>query len=596
MSERARFTSLYWRLLGALVVMLALVGATAGFLVARSWEREAIDHLTKSLVSATRLTAPLVRDVLEHPGEPEAVQQLAVKLGREAGYRVTIIDPDGRVLGDSELTMEEVARLENHAGRPEVRSALGGTVGTILRRSSTLAASLLYVAAPVPGGERIAGVFRVAVPVTMLGRWRAEIRKQVLGGIAIGLLVAILLSAWMAHRLSRPMSRLAALAGDYARGEFGARAGDASIREVRELGDALHAMAASLREHIDDLTAERNQATVILERLSEGVIAVDAGGQMLVLNPAARRLLGLAREGLVGRGLFETVRQHEVHDVVRDVLAQRRRVERNVTIFQPEERWLHVHGLPCDSPEPTGPRAILVIQDHTELARYDLMRREFVANVSHELKTPLTSIRSLAETLAGGALEDGTAARRFVRLIDEDAERLSRLIDDLLALSRIESQPAPATRPVEIRPLAESVLASLDPLVEKRRLRVTLEIPPEARVRADPDRVRQVLWNLIDNAIKYNKDGGLISLSAAVEGPRLRVVVADTGVGIPGGDLDRVFERFYRVDKARSRELGGTGLGLSIVKHIVESYGGRVEVESRPNAGSRFSVTFPLAA
>ena len=276
---------------------------------------------------------------------------------------------------------------------------------------------------------------------------------------------------------------------------------------------------------------------------------------------------------------------------MREVMRQRQPAVKEVTLFQPKERTVRLHGVPCAGGGPAGPVAIFVIQDVTEAHRYEQLRREFVANVSHELKSPLTSIRSLAETLLEGALSDSDNNRRFVQLIDEDAARLSRLIHDLLALSQIESQAVPLKlATVELAPLLDSVLASLQPSVVQRRLAVAVDLPPGLRIKVDPDRFRQVLFNLLDNAVKYNRDGGSIRISASQEGAWMTVRIADTGIGIPAQALPRIFERFYRVDKARSRDLGGTGLGLSIVKHIVEAHGGRVAVESRPGEGTCFSL------
>ena len=414
---------------------------------------------------------------------------------------------------------------------------------------------------------------------------------------AVGVAMALVIGVWLIQHVVRPLRHLARMVEAYAQGNVAAPAPAASVREVDELSRALQAMAEAIGRHLAELTTQRNQATAIVESMAEGVIALDTQGRIVLFNPAASRLLASTAETVTGRSLFEIIRQRELHELARAVLHHRQRATRDVTLFQPHERFLRVHGLPCEGAEPTGPCAILVMQDVTEHVRYDQLRKEFVANVSHELKSPLTSIRSLTETLLGGAVEDPTNNRRFVQLIEEDAARLSRLIDDLLSLSQIESQAVPLKlAAVPLKPLVESVVASCQSAIAHRQLRVELALPEALAVHADADRLRQVLANLLDNAIKYNQAGGSIHVTAMPEGPMVRVAVSDTGIGIPPHDLPRVFERFYRVDKARSRELGGTGLGLSIVKHIVEAHGGVVSVDSRPGHGSAFSFTLPLAS
>ena len=367
--------------------------------------------------------------------------------------------------------------------------------------------------------------------------------------------------------------------------------------KVRELTDALQTTTQTLRARIEELTTERNQATAILESMAEGVIAVDATGRMLLINPAAAVLLGITRERALGQSVFEVVRHQDAHVLIRSVLQTHQLASREVALFQPRERILRLHGVPCAGSGPSGPSAVVVIQDVTEAHHYEQLRKDFVANVSHELKSPLTSIRSLTETLLEGALSDPANNRRFVQLIEEDAARLARLIEDLLALSQIESQAVPLRLSVvPLRQLVEATAALLRPHMTTRKLTIALELSDGLAVRADPDRLRQVLFNLLDNAIKYNADGGAVTVSATPAEEWVQITVADTGIGIPEADLPRIFERFYRVDKARSRELGGTGLGLAIVKHIVEAHGGAVSVESHLGHGSRFSFTLPLTS
>lgn len=350
-------------------------------------------------------------------------------------------------------------------------------------------------------------------------------------------------------------------------------------------------------DSFEHFLAERLQAEAILESLAEGVVAVDSQGNFVSINPAARALLGIGPQPLNGHSLFERVRQRDLHDLVREVMGSGRLILRDLPLFVPRERILRVQGVPCSAPGPSGARVVLLLQDVTDQHRYDRLRREFVANVSHELKSPLTSIRSLTETLLDGGLEDPGCNRRFVSLIEEDSTRLARLIDDLLILSQVESRAIPLRlSAVDLSQVLQNLLAPREVLIAERKLRIISRLDPELQVRADPDRLRQVLDNLLDNAIKYSPEGGRVEILAyPVEQHLVQVRVHDQGPGIPPEARGRVFERFYRVDKNRSRELGGTGLGLSIVKHIVESHGGRAWVEGTVGEGSQFCFTLPLA-
>ena len=364
-------------------------------------------------------------------------------------------------------------------------------------------------------------------------------------------------------------------------------------RMIGERGQALSAMTDQLISRVRELESQRNQAGAILESMVEGVCALDGKGRVLWLNPSAQRLLGFGPLHASQPLLADLFRQPELEALISDVLQRRSPATCEVRAFTPSERLIRFQAAPCDGGEAA---LVLVAQDVTEMRRLEGLRREFVANVSHELKTPLTSIQGLVETLLGGALEDPAHNRRFVTMIEEDTKRLSRLIDDLLELSQIESKAVPLQmRPVDLRALLDELAERFrQPLQEHQ---VTLEIALAAdtpTVPADPERLRQVFLNLLDNAIKFNAPGGRVSVRAERRNEVLRVAVQDTGIGIPPADLPRLFERFYRVDKARPRQMGGTGLGLSIVKHLVDLHRGTVEVESQPGRGSTFTVCLPF--
>jgi len=590
----SRRASLFARLVGYFSAVVVTVLVAAALIAMPALDHQAQEQMIRQLTVSAKLMEADVATAFTQP-TIQRLQPLAVSLGQRAGSRVTIIDPQGRVLGDSDVPSGAIASLENHRHRPEVEAAFAGSVGHSVRYSKTVKRRLLYVAQPIYGQDRLLGVLRLAVPLTAMARLHHEIRRSLGAALAVGLVVALILGAWLAYRISTPLARLTRRAEHYARGKFDVPPVTVgTVREIEELSAVLQSMAQAIRGHIEALTIERNQATAILESLMEGVIAVDDEGKILVANAAASLLLGVPGPALAGRSVFETVRHDGMQALVRRVLESGHRTTQEVTLFAPRERLLRVHASPCARGGEAGPRVVLVIQDMTEHGRYEQLRKEFVANVSHELKSPLTAIRSLTETLLEGGLDDPTHNRRFVHSIDEEAARLTRLIEDLLQLSQIESQAVPLRpAPVELARLAEEVIASLQAVIVPRRLTVRQEISPELLVSADPDRLRQVFLNLLENAVKYNRQDGSITLSAETDVRGVIISIADTGIGIPQVDLPRIFERFYRVDKARSRELGGTGLGLSIVKHIIEAHGGRIWVDSHLNQSSTFYFTLP---
>lgn len=584
-----------------LTVILLLVTAfgmvVMGLYVTNALETHSLESLKSGLETEARLLHDAIAPALARQAPPEQVQELAERYGAKLRARVTVIAEDGVVLADSERDLEGVRRMENHAARPEVRTALAGGIGTHVRRSRTLDIEMLYVAIPLKDERAVRGVLRLALPMTEVAQAVTSVRRTVAAGALLAFAFALGVGLFLSRRVTQPVKEMQAIAHRMAQGDFEQKVPARGQDEVAELGHALNRMAFGLREKIRDLEGERAKVAAILDSMVEGVIALDSRARILLMNPAARSIFGLSDDPVEGRPFLEVIRQKELFDLV-DVChacGPGERCRREVDLGPPISRILEAHGtsLPI---EPEGDGTLLVLHDITELRRLEQVRREFVANVSHELRTPLTAIRGYVETLLHGALEEPANARRFLEVTHTHAERLSRLVDDLLQLSDIETgkvilKPALVT----LHEVAKGVLAIFENQAGQKRLTVLNRVPPDLRVVADRDRLSQILVNLVDNSVKFTPEGGEIALGAGRgQGNLVEVWVRDTGIGIPSVDLPRITERFYRVDKARSRELGGTGLGLAIVKHLIQAHGGELRIESELGKGT--TVRFALPA
>lgn len=425
-----------------------------------------------------------------------------------------------------------------------------------------------------------------------------QISKQV---AEISVFLVLLLSFFVVYRVVRevmePLRRITEVAQRMAEGDLEQEIRISSRDEIGILAASLNNMARRLKENIDQITEERNKLAAILSSMDEGVLAIDRQGNIILINPVVEKLFRVTAEEAVGRNVIEVIRNYELERLIRKALEENIHQAVEMSFLMPDPRIFRVQLVPLRRGEEMA-GIVVVLRDISELRRLEQMRSEFVANVSHELRTPLTSIRGFTETLLDGALEDPTVARHFLQIIHDEAERLTRLINDLLSLSALESRRRePNRKLLDWHRLVGEVVSMLAPLVQGKNLEVEVKVaedlPP---VPADRDMMGQMLINLLDNAIKYTPDGGKIKVAVWGEGDNLVLQVADTGIGIPPESLPRIFERFYRADKARSRELGGTGLGLAIVKHIVEAHGGRIEVESRVNGGTSFTVYLPPVA
>jgi two-component system phosphate regulon sensor histidine kinase PhoR len=581
-----------------LVGFVALTSLVAGLYLNRALEAFAEESLQTRLASVAAVVHDEARSVLRGGAAGGAAQDLVVRVSRSVGARVTLIAPDGRVLGESERAAGDLPALENHGTRPEVREALEGRIGRDLRRSTTTEAPLLYVAVPVRDETRVLGVLRLALPLSAVTASYATLHQVMLAGGAVALVVALGIGIFVAGRVTRPVVEMQSIARRMSEGSFVVRAPTRSIDEIGTLGRSLNVMAGRLREKIEDLEQEQAKITAILDAMVEGVIAVDGHEHILLMNEQARLMFRVAGVRAEGKAFLEVIRNADLHEIFRAVHAAGagEALRREVATTSPVPRVLNVNARRL-ALAGGGSGVVMVLHDVTALRQLERVRTEFVANVSHELRTPLTAIQGYLETLLSGALEEPDNARRFLEIVLRHSERLGRLLNDLTDLSNIELGKVVLRRePVRLEEVVAPVVAIIAPRAARSGVTVTAHIPAELpAVTADRDRLAQILINLVDNAVKYTPEGGTVTVTAEPRADGLiEVVVADTGIGIPAADLPRITERFYRVDKARSRELGGTGLGLAIVKHLVMAHGGDLRIESREGEGTTIRFALPI--
>jgi len=581
---------LLWYLYPSYLIITLVALLLVSWFVTRALRDFHLERTAGDLEARTRLVAPLMAgrfDPLQRP----AVDTLCKKLGADTGTRLTVILPAGLVLGDS---VEEPGRMDNHADRPEIGAAQAGKVGFSQRYSHTLSKDMLYAALPVSEEGRLAGFVRAALPMTAIDRTLKRVYlKIVLGGVLVAVLAA-LVSVFVSRRIVRPFEELKQGAERFARGELDRRLAVSGPEEIGRLGEAMNQMALQLDDRMRTVARQGNEREAMLASMVEGVLAVDAEERILRLNEAAARLLGVSAGEAEGRALQEVVRKADLQVFIARALRGRKALEEDIVLGAGEyERHLQAHGTLLRDRRGKEIGVLVVLNDITRLRRLENLRRDFVGNVSHELKTPITAIKGSAETLLEGALDEPTDARRFVEIVAKQADRLNAIIDDLLDLSRVEQGAEHGGVELEagaVRPVLEAAIQACAMGVQEKDLQVTLFCAPDLQGRVNPLLLEQAVLNLLTNAVKHSEPGGKVVVDASLLDGKVMIKVQDWGSGIAAEHLPRLFERFYRVDKARSRQLGGTGLGLSIVKHIAQVHGGEVLVHSTPGVGSVFTI------
>ena len=572
----------------AILMACAIALAVSTTLITRSVRRNMLAEIETSSLRQVRLAAELLSD-RGTLADPDAE---ATIISRLVEARVTFIRADGVVIGDSEVDAAALDSVDNHLMREEVQEALKAGTGAAVRQSRTTGEETMYAAASVRSGP--VAFVRVGLPLTSVRGHLATARRLAWGGLGAGLIVAILVTWATSTLLSRRISAVADLSARYRQGDFTRPATDFGRDEIGTVARVLDDTARQLGGRLAEVARERAHMDAVLQGMVEGAVLVDRHGRLLITNPAVRAILRLPGNA-EGRHFLEVVRHPEVAAQLTAALTGARPAPAEIQFDSQSRRSYVARAVPVDANRDGG--AVLVLHDVTELRQADLVRRDFVANVSHELRTPLTAIRGYVEALID-APGDTALADKFLAIIARHAERMDRLVTDLLRLARLDARQEslqPEQTPVEA--LLKGVVSAMDTAIQVRRQRVTMAITPEAHTAyGDPAKLHDVLRNLIENAINYSPDEGEIAIAATRVDDAVEISVSDRGPGIPDAELSRIFERFYRVDRSRTRDPGGTGLGLSIVKHLVELHGGHVRARNREGGGAVVTVRLPDSA
>ena len=583
------FHNIRWRIALPYIFLMLLVMAGLTVHLSRIVRDVYVADLQAQLLSEARLSANALEGMFGQGDATDDLDALAKQWARLLESRVTIIAPDGTVLGDSH---EDRARMDNHLSRPEVQQALAAGQGSSTRFSDTVGYEMMYTAVPVIAGARVAATVRVARPLRMVEVHTARLRQSIVAAAVIASALAALLALLIAERTVRPIRRLTRDAARLAEGDLSEPVVPATRDEIGQLGHSFNRMAEQLQERIAAVGEEKQLLATVLSRMADGAIITDGSGLVRLINPAAARLLGVTEPEALGRSFAQVVRHHRLIDLWQRSREGGEVLEETVEMHR-QDVFLRAIVTPLDEEGTEG--TLTILQDLTRVRRLETVRRDFVSNISHELRTPLASLKALVETLRDGAMDDPKAAGRFLNRVETEVDALTQMVQELLELSRVESGQVPLNLvSTDMSELLTRMAERLRPQAERAGLALNVILPPDMpRVLADSEPMQQVVINLLHNAIKFTPPGGQVAISAESAGPEVIVSVRDTGVGIAADNLERIFERFYKADRARSG--GGTGLGLAIAKHIVQAHGGRIWAESVEGKGSVFHLALPVA-
>ena len=584
---------LLWQLFPSLwiITIIALVAVTIYF--SHTFEKLYLDNIVRDLQSKAFIIRNIASDKF-FAADSALDSAAGDDLVRGTDIRLTVISPAGQVIYDSQTNPQE---LESHAERPEIKLALEGKTGVAIRYSQTVHLDLMYVAVPVYHGENIIGAIRLSVPISEINQTLTEVYwKVAFGGLAIVILI-IFTGIFISKQIGGALDSMKLVTLEFARGNFSYRLPDHESSEIGGLADAMNEMAVRIDERINSVMQQRNEQQAVLLSMVEGVMAVDLDEKVINLNRAAESMLQIAAPESIGKYIYEVVRNTQIQNFVKRVLDEHKDlVEDEIVLAYTPDIYLQAHGTALRDADGQNIGAVIVLNDISRLHQLENMRRDFVANVSHELRTPITSIKGFVETLRDGAVNNPEDAKKFLNIVIKQAERLNGIIEDLLSLSRIEEREEKSEIPLQndkIKPVLKGSIQVCELQSSVNKVTIELNCDDDLQTKINSDLLQQAVVNLLNNAIKYSPQEGVVKVEASIVDETVQIRVIDNGPGIPPEHHQRLFERFYRVDKERSRKLGGTGLGLAIVKHIVSAHHGTVDVDSVPGEGSTFYIILP---
>ena len=584
-----RQKKIFWQIFPALITVVAVSLAVVLYFSAKEIKKLSIEQKKQHFETI----ATVVAERVSHMPESK-IQTYCEQMGAAIDSRITVINPNGEVLGDTDKNPKF---MDNHISRKEIAQAFKGHSSSSVRFSDTVKKTMLYVAMPIKDDTgNIVAVFRVSVSIESVNELINSVTDSVITAVIITVLAAIAVSFFISKRISKPIAALREGAKRFTKGELDYKLKADGCYETTSLAKTLNNMAVELDKRIKHTTEQQATQNTILSSMSEAVIAVDNRRIIIMANNAAVELFDMQQDFL-GKKLEEVVRQPQIQNIINDLLSGKDAdINTEMTIFRQDNQvalQLNATLLEMDNFQ-MG--VMVVLTNVTRIKRLENLRKEFVANVSHELKTPITSIRGFVETLSDGAIDDGENARKFLKIIARQTSRLEAIIDDLLTLSRIERLGDNSELEIittSLKPALTAAIAVCQVIADDKNISVNLVCDDKLQARFNPSLLEQAIINLVDNAVKYSPEGAKVEVTAEVEGESVMISVKDFGCGIPEADLQRIFERFYRVDKARDRQCGGTGLGLAIVKHVVNALKGTIAVESTYGKGSKFIIKLP---